>query len=490
MMKLNGWKACCAILVIGLITAASAQTFNTLVYFDVANGSNPWAAPVQGRDGNFYGTTDTGGSNSNGCGGSGCGTVFEITPGGDLTTLYSFCFPTNCNTGAGPEAGLILATDGNFYSTTANGGSQNHGEVFRITPTGSLTELSFIGYRGHTPSAPVVQGIDGNLYGTTQLGGTNRLGNVIKVSPPGIVADLYDFCSQPSCADGSGPGKGLIQASDGNFYGTTEGGGTGGYCIPGGCGTTFKITPKGVLTTLYSFCSQPDCADGAYPGGPLVQGTDGKFYGTANLGGAQGEGTVFRINSQGVLETLYSFCSLPNCADGATASSGLVQATDGNFYGTTGQGANNACPFGCGTIYEITPTGMLTTLHSFDGTDGGEPAGGLLQGTNGTFYGTTIYGGTPCAGYGCGTVYSLSVGLGPFVAFVQRAGTVGRTAQILGQGFTGTTSVSFNGISAKFTIQSDTYLTAKVPAGATTGYVTVTTPSGVLTSNVQFQVIP
>ncbi len=139
-----------------------------------------------------------------------------------------------------------------------------------------------------------------------------------------------------------------------------------------------------------------------------------------------------------------------------------------------------------GTVFQLTPTGILTTMHSFDSSDGAVPIGGLIQATNGTFYGSSSQAGP----YNSGTLFSLDLGLGPFVTFVRAAGKVGQTGGILGQGFTGTTSVSLSGIPASFTVVSDTYIKATVPAGATTGYVTVTTPSGVLTSNVPFHVIP
>jgi uncharacterized repeat protein (TIGR03803 family) len=168
-----------------------------------------------------------------------------------------------------------------------------------------------------------------------------------------------------------------------------------------------------------------------------------------------------------------------------------IQATDGNLYGTTFFGGNLSCDsrYGCGTVFRIEPTGALTTLHSFCDppcNDGAWPLAGLIQATDGTFYGAASSGGS----MGDGTIFSLSMGLAPFLAFVQDYGKVGQTGGILGQGFTGTTGVSFNGTSATFTVISDTYLTATVPAGATTGYVTVATPSGTLTSNVPFHVIP
>ena len=187
-----------------------------------------------------------------------------------------------------------------------------------------------------------------------------------------------------------------------------------------------------------------------------------------------------------MLTTLYSFCG---CTDGSYPQ-GLVQATDGNFYGTTIAGGTNG-----GTVFAITPSGSLTTLYTFCSqsgcTDGQSPDGELAQDTNGNFYGTTAFGGTSddCE-FGCGTVFSLSTGLGPFVSFVRNPAKVGQTFGILGQGLNGTTGVLLDGAPATFIVKSDTLLEATVPAGATTGPVTVTTPSGTLTSNVPFRVLP
>ena len=222
----------------------------------------------------------------------------------------------------------------------------------------------------------------------------------------------------------------------------------------------------------------------------MALGSDGALYGTTSIGGAHGGGTVFKVNRVGTLKTIYDFCSEPNCTDGESPWAGLFLGSDASFYGTTiSGGASNT-----GTIFRVTSAGQLTTLHSFcdpDCSGGSYPYGGLLQATNGIFYGTT-YAGTPggdCYYLGCGTIYSLDTGLGPFVTFVRPAGKSGQTGGILGQGFTGTTSVAINGIQTHFAVVSDTYIKATVPPGATTGYVTVTTPTGVLTSNVPLRVI-
>jgi uncharacterized repeat protein (TIGR03803 family) len=287
----------------------------------------------------------------------------------------------------------------------------------------------------------------------------------------GTVTTLYSFKL-------GSPVAGLVQATNGDFYGAAQRGGEYSH------GRVFKITPNGKLTTLYNFCSEPHCPDGAAPDGTLIQAADGNFYGPT-LGANIEYGTVFKITADGKLTTLYTFCTLNACADGDGPST-LVQAADGNFYGATyGYGM-----YDCGTVFELTPAGTLTTLYSFDDTDGCAPFAGLLQATNGKFYGTPYFGGNNSCSMGCGTVFSLDVGLPSFVEALPYSGKVGKNIKILGQGLTGTTAVSFNGTAASFTVKSDMYLVATVPNGATTGFVTVTTPSDMLTSNRQFRVTP
>ncbi len=259
------------------------------------------------------------------------------------------------------------------------------------------------------------------------------------------------------------PNAGLVQATDGSFYGTAD---HGSY--------VFKITPRGALTDLHDFT----CTDGCFPEAALIEASDGKLYGTTGAGGTSGCGTIFRITPNGKLRTLHNF----DGTDGCSSYASVLQATDGNLYGTTSTGgANNH-----GTVFEMTKDGRLTTLHSFQGADGDSPVGGLVQATDGKLYGTTSVGGA----YGDGTIFSLDLGFSPLVRLVRNVGQVGQTGDILGQGFTGTTDVSLNGTPATFTVVSDTYLTATIPAGATTGFVTVSTPSGTLTSNKIFRVTP
>src|SRR5215469_5324569 len=283
------------------------------------------------------------------------------------------------------------------------------------------TLLSFDGSDGETPAylASLVQGLDGNLYGTTHAGGANSNGTVFKITPAGTLTTLYNFCAQANCTDGKSPEATLALATNGTFYGTTFLGGSTG-CDSGdfSCGTVFKITPSGALTTLHGF----DGNDGGNPSGGLVEAANGTFYGTTHGGGSSsncknvgGCGTIFKITPAGTLTTLYSFCAQANCTDDAFPG-GLVLATNGNFYGTTGGLSGDCGSGGCGTVFKITPSGTLTTLHRFDGTDGGNASAGLVQDTNGAFYGATSSGGSSsnCSG-GCGTVFRLSVGRAPFV---------------------------------------------------------------------------
>jgi uncharacterized protein (TIGR03437 family) len=487
--KLNWGKRAYAVSALCATAAMAlpAQTFTTVYSFCVdstcSDGDQPAAGLVQATDGNFYGTTVYGGAIGN-------GTVFKITPGGTLTTLHSF----SQLDGIQPSTALVQATNGEFYGTTSDFGAElnSRGTIFEITPSGALTTLYSCSYLNCSMPSALVQATDGDLYGTAIDGGYSA-GTVFKIAPTGTLTTLYSFCSQfasGGCPDGDVgiTSTSLIQGTDGDLYGTTLQGGAGTCLIAGtnyGCGTVFKITPSGSLTTLYSFCSQSGCTDGNSPYGALVQATNGDLYGTTG-GGTNGYGTIFKITPGGTLTTLYSFCPKAGCMDGNSPYGALVQATNGNFYGIAGGGGAN----GEGTIFEIAPSGTFTTLHSFcsqDGCkDGKQPTPGLVQATDGSFYGITTAGG----GQGFGTVFRLSVGLSPFVNTLPTSGIVGAAVQILGTDLTGSTSVTFNGTATVFTVVSPTLISTAVPAGAATGVVQVTTPSGTLLSSVAFLVQP
>jgi uncharacterized repeat protein (TIGR03803 family) len=479
---------------VGMVAGSQAQTLTTLLTFD-GQGAQPGGALAQGLDGEFYGTTQYGGIDFD-------GTVFRMTPAGQLVR-FSFCAVPNCDAGAFPyEGNLTLGRDGNLYGTAEAGGVHTAGTVFRLTPSGALTALySFCAdgecLDGDEPLGGVVQDSNGDFYGTTVLYGVNNAGVIFSLTEAGVETTLHTFCSDALCADGKFPTGGLIQATDGNLYGTTSGGGEYGV------GTVFKMTARGKLTRLYSFCAQPqpNCSDGKEPSGRLIQASDGNFYGTTAMGGAFGWGTIFKITPEGVLTTLYSFCAQTSCTDGAGPFTGLIQATDENFYGTTpwgGNGLASGCIYFCGTVFEMTPAGKLTTLYNFcsqaNCADGNVPLAALIQATDGNLYGTTSMGGDLNCPFprfaGCGTVFTLKTGLAPFVQPNPTAGKAGYEIKILGNNLTGTTSVTFNGTPAMFTVASDTYIKATVPTGAMTGMIQVTTPSGTLDSSVAFRVLP
>jgi uncharacterized repeat protein (TIGR03803 family) len=289
------------------------------------NGWQPLGGLVQGSDGNFYGTTSMKGTN-----GCSCGTVFRISSSGSYATIYYF--GNNLNDGTYPRGSMLKGPDGNFYGTTTSGGVYGGGVVFRITPSGAYTNLySFrvSGGDGWQPVDGLAQATDGNFYGTTLKGGSNSFGTVFRISPNGAYTNLHSFAGGAAYGnnDGRSPIGAVVQGPDGNFYGTTSGGGTN----INSTGVVFRMTPGGVCTTLYTFRDSPD---GANPQTRLVLGSDGNFYGTTVGGGVSNvnaNGTLFRISPSGQYTNFYSFG-----APGSGGPQGaLVQGSDGNFYGTT-----------------------------------------------------------------------------------------------------------------------------------------------------------
>jgi uncharacterized repeat protein (TIGR03803 family) len=464
MIRLNGWKAACiAVAFCGATASFSrAQTFTTLDTF-VGNPGRPQSALAQSIDGNLYGAG---------------GSFFKTTPSGTLTVVNKCSFDSASCVGA-----LVQSPNLDLYGMESRGGTFNCGTLYQITPNGTAFVLHDFacGYDGNGPEGGLAHSSNGNFYGVTNEGGGFSYGTIFEATPSGTVTTLDEFHGP----DGEYPYGGLAVGADGNLYGTTAMGGANGY------GTFFKMTPTGVLTVLHDF----EGIDGASPQATLVQAGNGNFYGTTTYGGVnyncfQGCGTVFEATAAGVVTVLHSF----DGTDGAAPQSALVLATDGNLYGTAAGDANFGCiespsPMNCGTIFQITTAGAFTLLHTFSGTDGGNPVGGLVQATNGTLYGTTYTGGTgTCPNQCYGTLYSLSMGLGPFVAAVPPCDPVGRALIILGSDLTGATSVSFNGTPATFTVVSATLIKTTVPTGATTGTLEVATPSGTLSSNVVFRV--
>ncbi len=451
------------IIIMGTSLPALAQVPNLVYSFDGADngifGPFPASVMAQGRDGNLYGTTDSGGTNL-------LGGVFMVTPAGTETTLHDF----TSTDGAHCNMGLTLGNDGNFYGACFDGGATNHGELYRISSAGIFTSLySFtnVADDGASPNAPPIQATDGNFYGTTIGGGTNGDGTIYKMTPSGKVTILHSILYP---AEGGSPATALVQGSDGNLYGTTEEG-----------AVVFKVTTAGKFTVLHTFAVT---GDGALPLGALIQGNDGNFYGTTQLDGTNAEGTVFKITPAGKFTVLENF----NAAIDGQGDPwiGLVQATDSNFYGVTFRFGLPLEPQ-YGGIYKLTSKGVYSSLYLFDGTVGANPASALVQHTNGLLYGNTQNNG----GLNVGTVYSLNIGAVPFCSLLTSSGKIGAKVGILGQGFSSSSVVKFGGVKATaVTLTGSTYLTATVPTGAHTGSVTIKEGATILTSGQTFKVTP
>ena len=453
---------CMAVLLLTAV-AANSQTYSVLYNLGTNSGDplNPaWMGLfAQGRDGNLYSTSQTGGT-------ANFGTVFQLTPAGKVKVLHSFL---NQDDGAFPNSGLTLGADGSLYGTTNVGGAIGFGIIFKITTTGNFKILhDFNGNtEGMTPNSPPILGMDGNLYGVTGNGNNAVFGTAYKITPQGTFKLLHTFDTNLRYP------VSLIQGVDGNLYGTTLGGGITNF------GTVFKMTPQGNVTLLYKF----DGAHGQIPNGNLMQGSDGNLYGTTRGGGASGTGAAYKLTLNGVITVLRSFA---NDGHGLTPFNSVIQATDGKLYGATTTDPGVAF----GVLYQLTTTGTYADLIFLSNTTGANPGGNpqvsLFQHTNGKFYGDTVSGGSLAKG----VLYSLDMGLGKFATLVPWWGKVGASVGILGQGFTGTTKVTFNGVNATFSVVSDTYLTATVPAGAANGFVMIKTPGGTLKSSRKIYVRP
>jgi uncharacterized repeat protein (TIGR03803 family) len=374
------------------------------------NGASPGGLLLISGD-SFYGATSGGGTNGNN------GTIFRMPSDGSVVTLVSFSGSNGAYLGTSPSQ-LAKGNDGNFYGTTSSGGvndgTNSYGTVFKMTPDGTFsTLLSVTGtnapYLGANPG-PLIQGSDGNFYGTTHSGGStnhfNNFGNgysygygtVFQMSTDGVFNTLFLFTGTNGAYLGRKPLGGLIQAADGNLYGTSEAGGTNGDN-----GTVFRITTNGILIWSFSFAN----TNGADPQAGLVQGTDGNLYGVTSTYATTKQGspvgnTIFSITTNGTLTTLNHLAgsSIPNPV------AVLIQGNDGNFYGTTLQGGT-----GIGTVFKVIPSGAVSKLYSFTGaTNSGKfPFGGLVQASNNTFYGTASSGGA----YTNGIIYQLSIPLPP-----------------------------------------------------------------------------
>ncbi len=447
-------RATFGMLLLFLLTAfgmqsLSAQTYRDLYDFGGTPGGCCPPSPslmAEGRDGNVYGTTSTGGT-------ANLGMVFKLTPAGVLTALRSF----DGTHGKNPVGGLVLGLDGNLYGTTEFGGANGFGNIFKITPAGAMTILyTFTGNAdGGYPVSPLVIGSDGNFYGTSYPG------YAFKMSPAGVFRVITKI---PGTTYGP-----LLQAANGSFYGVTEFDGTHSG------GTIYRITGT-TATTIHNF----DQATGSYPIGGLVEGTDGNLYGTTTAGGATNAGVIYRITPTGTYTVLVTFDGV-HTLNGYQANAGLIAGADGLLYGATVWGGE----FGYGVIFSMTTDGAYTVLYSFSAPSGDGAYATPMQHTSGSIFGTTTRGGVG----GMGVVYGFTDGLASFAQLTSNTGPVGKTVGIIGRGFSGAASVQFNGTFASFHVLSNTYLTAVVPSGET-GFVRVDTASGNLVSGKVFRVTP
>jgi uncharacterized repeat protein (TIGR03803 family) len=372
--------------------------------------SHPSSGLVQAADGSFYGAAGGGATSS--------GTIYRMSAGGLVTNLFSFRYTNSTYPDGSSPGGLLIGNDGALYGTTAAGGASwnptdgGYGTVFRLTTNGDFKTLtSFFGTNGNEAFACLTQGSDGSFYGTTQLGGSSNYGTVFTVTTNGLLTSLYSFHND---TNGSYTRAKLVQYSDGSFYGTAQQGGAYGE------GTVFKISTNGILTTLASFGREPD-GFAAYPSAGLVLAPDGNFYGTTAGGGTNGNlGTVFRVTPAGVLTSIFSF----NGTNGNDIESAMTLASDGTLWGTTRYGGatyDGTYGSGFGTVFQITTNGALNMLISLSPATGSQPFNAtLVESANHIIYGTT----TADGAFGAGTVFRVVPPPPLFTSITQLNGTV------------------------------------------------------------------
>jgi uncharacterized repeat protein (TIGR03803 family) len=361
------------VITLGLAVRIQAQTVTYLGHFNGVNGNGPSGPVVQAADGNFYGTTVHGGVNAQ-------GNVFRMTPSGKITSIYSFCSKANCVDGQYPTTGTVLGKDGNLYGVTYQGGSATFGTIYKLTLNGKITTVYTFTCPelrcadGQYPTG-ISLGNDGNFYGTTSGGGASLLGVLFKLTPGGKFTLLHTFCSSVNCADGQIPGFPPLQGTDGNFYGTTNAGGSFGV------GVLYKLTLAGAYTVIKNFCEpSATCNTGFYPT-TVVQAGNRNLFGTTANNGSFNSGTVFEITSTNKFKVLHTF----SFNGGQAPTKGLTLAKDGNYYGVGINDANFDTPAGFGTIFKVTPNGAFSIVHTFNN----NPNGPLYQAADGNLYGVT-----------------------------------------------------------------------------------------------------
>ena len=449
------------IVLLAACSAVSAQTY-TILYTFGSNAGDPSNPEFRGTIAQSRGgaMVTTAGDELN----DGVGKAFRISTAASLHVLHQF----SGSSGGRPTGGLILARDGKFYGTTATGGTLGLGTIFTMSADGTVTTLHEFqgGSEGENPTAAPIQSLKDDLYGTTagQYNST-KYGSIYRITKDGNFTLLHAF----SGSDGAYPQGPLVQGTDYNFYGVTWQGGTHNY------GTIFRISPSGVFKVLVNF----NKTNGQLPDSELIQANDGNFYGVTWGGGTANAGVLYRLRLNGNFAVLHSFT---RGSEGGNPI-GLMQASDGNLYGTAMSGGDQQED---GAIFSATLAGVVAPLYQFTPATGAYPYGALHQQTNGILYGDTFSGGE----LGEGVIYRLDMGLRPFVTYLPVYGRTGAEVQILGQDFTDTSQVFFNGTPAVFKEVYPTFIKATVPDGATTGPITVTTANGILTSDKVFIVRP
>ncbi len=423
-------------------------TLNTIFSLTGTNGSFPGSDPtggaVQAANGSFYAAISAGGAANK-------GDLVAYTSQGAFGEVLAFTGTNGSFPGASPRASLIQASDNQFYGTTLLGGTANGGAAFKTTQGGSFTLLaSFSGTNGLNPSGGLIQASNANFYGATGSGGAYGNGTIFTLTSAGALTRLVSFTG----TNGATPMSPLIQTTNGNFYGATYQGGAAND------GTVFTMTSSGSLTTLCSFSG----SNGAYPAGGLVQASDGNFYGTTSQGGSANDGTLFRVTSSGSLTTLCSFTGVAGANPGQYPQGSLIQAADGNLYGTASYGAGG----NYGTLFNVTLSGSLSTLYVFtDGTDGAHPLCTLAQGSDGNFYGTASAGGAS----GLGTAYKFTPNL-------IVSGTVGAAFTYQINATNNPTGYNATGLPSGLSVNTSTGLISGTAANSGTSAVTVSATNG------------
>jgi uncharacterized repeat protein (TIGR03803 family) len=449
-----------AALLVGVGTMGCAQTYHVMHYFGTTStASTDPQAPgepgviCQSRGGYLF---SAGGTQGN------PGAAFRVTIDGHYKVVHAF----TGSDGQMPAGGLTLGRDGLFYGSTVSGGPGTWGTLYKMHSNGEVTTLHYYsGGDGGNPWAAPIQSVAGNFYGVTH--GSFNYGTLYSVSPYGEYKTLHSM----TIGQGIYQVAPLVQGTDFWFYGAAID--NAGTESPG---NLYRINSSSDFEVLYTF----DGTHGYHPAGGLIQATDGNFYGVATQGGTYGAGTVYEMTGDhSAVNVVYNFTG---AADGGNPVGGIVQASDGNLYGTTYSGGAN----GAGVLFRLTLNGTYTVLHNFDSGSGSGPRSALMQHTNGRLYGMTSSGGAA----NLGVFFSLDAGLPPFVTYLPVYGAPGAAVEVLGQGFTADSQVYFNGVRANSTTVYPTYVKAFVPAGATSGNITVITGNVTLTSNKVFIVRP